>query len=145
MTISAHLMLASRAGTQSPSSRPFHLMKNMSSPHVSVAPTMLSGSSPRSKPLRRASSTFLLLLFVAVDLTDFLFKLPFFSFLLHFFFLKLTSLILLCLLRFVSTPLTELTLLMRTPLVLWSLLAFSQASNSFRSCRWKSTMSLFLA
>ena len=66
MTICGHLMLACRDGTRSASSVPFHFIKNINSPLESVAPIILSGSRPRSKPFGLlSSSVFLLLGFLA--------------------------------------------------------------------------------
>merc|ERR1719367_1320225 len=60
-------VLASLAGTRSASSLPFHLMRNMSSPEESVAPTILSGSRRRSNPLGLSSPIFLGFLVVDVS------------------------------------------------------------------------------
>ena len=51
-----HFMFACLAATRSASSLPFHLMRNMSSPLLSVAPMILSAWRPRSKPRGRRSS-----------------------------------------------------------------------------------------
>ena len=45
-----HFMFACLAATRSASSLPFHLMRNMSSPELSVAPMMRSACRPRSNP-----------------------------------------------------------------------------------------------
>ncbi len=51
-----HFMFACLAAARSASSLPFHLMRNMSSPLLSVAPMILSAWRPRSKPRGRISS-----------------------------------------------------------------------------------------
>ena len=50
MTVCGHLTLASREGTKSASSLPFHLIRNISSPDESVAPIILSGFNPLPNP-----------------------------------------------------------------------------------------------
>lgn len=64
--------MASRAGTKSASSLPFHLIKNMSSPEESVAPMIRSGSRFLSNPLGFSSSFFFFLALLSPDAPDFL-------------------------------------------------------------------------
>lgn len=65
MTTCGHLRLACFAGTRSASSLSFHFMRNISSPDVSVAPMIFSGTSPRSKPSLRSDFFLAIVVFLA--------------------------------------------------------------------------------
>lgn len=65
MTTCGHCVFAFLAGTRSASSLSFHFIRNISSPDVSVAPMIFSGTSPRSKPSLRSFFRFASELFLA--------------------------------------------------------------------------------